>query len=242
MWPFSTPGEGNREEKLDYMDNLMDWSGDTINGRKATAETARHGASVEAGETRKWRDCHHNACLDTLEHEGQTYQGCSQTPDYKDSSWCFVQGGSKCPEGKDSNHDGETCLWCDATKGSNHDGWTRKRRDCENSACLDAFENEGKMVFAFISRCCVQGGSCRSESMGSNFDGETRKWRGCDHCACMDALEVSTLEGETRKWRDCDNCACMDTYEFEGKTFNGCSQMSCTPVSCMAAMARPRGL
>merc|ERR1712196_462858 len=65
------------------------------------------------------------------EYQGEEYEGCSETPDWKGHDWCYVKGGDQCATALDSVHDGEE----------------RKYRECEEAnpcACMTSWEYKGE--------------------------------------------------------------------------------------------------
>merc|ERR1719343_737794 len=82
--PDSTPGEMTWEELLEYMDNLVGWSGDTIKGWKATASELQvaHGSCVENSKKYRafFRNKLANECLKMCKEVG-AYPDC-KCPDF----------------------------------------------------------------------------------------------------------------------------------------------------------------
>jgi len=101
----------------DYLgcDETSDWTGHHwcyVQGGTACATAV---ASSVEGETRKWRECLPCNCQIGWNYKEVFYEGCAETADWKDHTWCYVQGGSKCPNVQDSSVVGENRKWHECT-------------------------------------------------------------------------------------------------------------------------------
>jgi hypothetical protein len=123
--------------------------------------------------------------------------GCSQTPDAKGLTWCYVKS-KKCKTAKKSIVPDEKKMWkecddCDCMGAWPYKGPTGKLPVSTNKACAETPDWKGHKW------CYVVGGA-----------------------KCLTA-QKSAVPGEKKLWRDCaDACQCVDKFKFKGKDLVGC--------------------
>jgi len=127
--------------------------------------------SKTAGERRYFRECSSCNCMRRWNYKGEYYIGCSQTPDWENTDWCYVQGYSNCKNAQASQFKTEkrwyrTCKGCTCQFTWNYRGAVY--RDCAKTP--DMKETEW---------CYVQGGPACSDAKKSTEKGELRMWREC---------------------------------------------------------------
>jgi hypothetical protein len=121
-------------------------------------------------------------CMDIYDHKGVTYQGCAKSPDF-DSPWCYVVGGTECPNAKDSNVVGET----------------KKYRTCKDPCeCQSSWWYMDDVYAGCASTpdkldkwCFVTGGALCKSALNSTVKGEERRYKSCKAPA-----EVTTVLSE----------------------------------------------
>ena len=182
-------------------------------------------------------------CLDSWEHEGETFNGCTTTKSWPGQPWCKV--GFTCTVGSarvDSN--GISYAYKTCTDGVGTEVCTCKQENgadqcldgvvphCEvaNAPCLTATSSSSTQYVPCDHPSC--------ECLASwNFNGTT--YEGCHGPAnaqsfynhwcvtspdCLAAHEIADPTGGTVHASACeaDTCPCKDVWTYNGVTHNGC--------------------
>jgi len=216
-----------------------------VRGTSCVTATA---SSVE-GETRKYRECSACNCLKTWTYQDTVHDGCSETADWADTDWCYVQGRSNCITASASSVSGENkwyqqCSPCNCRLNWNYQG-------ALYDGCAETPD------WTDHSWCYVQGGSHCITASPSSVAGEDRSYRECSACNCLTqwnyegavyegcaetpdwaghdwcyvqggsscpSATTSAVVGEDKKYIECSPCKCLSNWNYAGAMYDGCAE------------------
>lgn len=189
------------------------WKGARYSGCAKTPEYQKTWCYVQGGESciqaqnitsipnepKKWRNCQACNCMDAWNYKGVAYEGCATTPNFKESTWCYVQGGgNSCIQGQASEEPGEKKKW----------------RTCGVCNCMSEwnYKEQGNPTAKSIT---YQG--CATTP---GFAGKWCYVNGHQNCK---VAKPSLDKAEPKFWRKCFQCSCMDSWNYKGTQYKGCT-------------------
>ena len=249
-------------------DATWEHNGTTYSGCSITPDSP-HQAWCQAGaaclsqqlfassNNKKWVQCtdpNSCDCLDSWDHNGETFKGCQTTSDFPSTPWCKVTAA--CSKSAAQYEGGSSILyhWITCNSGTNPNQKCECTGPCNNvqsayctvnKACTTVPAPVAPQTVGYAT--CVPT-ECECKSMWS-FNDQT--YHGCAATSgngywcvvsggdtCKGSLPINTTDQTAGNWRACEtpppppsNCTCLDSWDYKGKNYTGCRTTSDSPGS-----------